>query len=82
MPAVGTTFSIYPPLTSDLPYLSVIITPGNRFHPLVTAFDTAAEAEAFNIEMSLELKAEEAAPAHHWLAVAGSRLTASAALGS
>jgi hypothetical protein len=55
MLAIETTVSVYAPPTSGLPFLSVIIKPGRAEDPLVTAFPTAVEAEAFNLEVKAEL---------------------------
>ena len=54
-PAIETVFSVYAPPKPGLPFLSVIIKPGRRVEPLVTSFDTVAEAETFNLEMVSEL---------------------------
>ena len=52
---VETVFSVYAPPKADLPFLSVIIKAGREESPMVTSFATAAEAEAFNLEMGMEL---------------------------
>ena len=54
--AIETVFSVYAPPEPDLPFLSVVIKPGKRYEPMVTSFDTAAEAESFNTEMVSELR--------------------------
>ena len=56
MPVIDTIFSVYAPPTSGLPFLSVIIAPKRLRDPLVTPFETAVEAEAFNLEMKIELQ--------------------------
>ncbi len=55
MVTVTTTVSIYEPPSSGLPFLSVIIRPGQENNLLVTAFATLSEAEAFNREMNAEI---------------------------
>ena len=54
MVTAAATVSIYEPPSSGLPFLSVIIRPGQENNPLVTAFATLAEAEAFNRDMNAE----------------------------
>lgn len=49
-------FSVYAPPAADLPFLSVIFRAGRKHDALVTTFPTAAEAEAFNHEMRIELR--------------------------
>lgn len=50
-----TLFLIYAPPAAGLPFLSVIFKACRRYNPLVTSFATAAEAEAFNHEMRIEM---------------------------
>ncbi len=55
MVTAAATLSIYEPPSSGLPFLSVIIRPGQENNPLVTAFATLSEVEAFNREMTAEI---------------------------
>ena len=56
LPEIETVFSVYAPPEPGLPFLSVIIKSSQAQEPLVTSFATAAEAEAFNLEMTTELQ--------------------------
>jgi hypothetical protein len=48
---------VYDPPQEDLPFLSVVFVPGTE-EPMVTPFNSAAEAEAFNQQIALKLESE------------------------
>ena len=50
-------FVVYDPPREDLPFLSVVFVPGTE-EPMVTPFNSAAEAEEFNQQIALKFSEE------------------------